>query len=141
MSTAIATTPVTKEETAYKTPRKLNSTKTSTPCVLPILDGKPTADDTAIERYDKTQNESFEGIERDQTFLSSANDFIPIDILNSLTHVPSPPSKDLGPASKHKKLKPIEVKMYNVHMYKKCLCRWMCMCSCKPRISTPIDVN
>jgi len=107
MSTAVANSPV-RDETTNKTPRKLNSTKTTTPCVLPILDGKSSPQETAIERYNRSQNEVVEGLEREQTGLSSANDFIPVDILNSLTHVPSPPSRDLGP-SKHKKLKPIEV--------------------------------
>ncbi|EDO47152.1 predicted protein, partial [Nematostella vectensis] len=37
------------------------------------------------------------------------SDFIPMDILNSLTQIPAPPTREqLGPPSKHKKLRPIE---------------------------------
>lgn len=49
-------------------------------------------------------------LDRDKTFLTGMNDFIPDDILNSLTQRPVPPSREqLGPPSKHKKLKPLEV--------------------------------
>jgi hypothetical protein len=110
MSTVAATSPL-REESMGKTPRKPKQTKTpGLPCVLPILDGKSSNEkDTALEKYDNTQ---VEALDRDQTFMTSGNDFIPLDILNSLTQVPTPPTREqLGPGSKYKKLKPLEVKV------------------------------
>lgn len=109
MSTVAATTPL-REETLGKTTRKLKQTKTpGSPCVLPILDGKSSNEkDNAVEKYNDSQ--AVETVDRDQTFITSGKDFIPLDILNSLTQVPTPPTREqLGPGSKHKKLKPLEV--------------------------------
>ena len=103
-----------------ETPRenaKLSKTASS-PCVLPILEGKlAKADEKDLVRREmtapvavsgKTPESAFDS--RDRTFLTAGNDFIPEDILNSLTQIPVPPPKEqLGPPSKHKKLKPLEV--------------------------------
>ncbi|XP_067017246.1 axonemal dynein light chain domain-containing protein 1-like isoform X2 [Acropora muricata] len=82
---------------------KLVKTSSSS-CVLPILErGK-----TQMEVVDPDDRGDI--LDRDKTFLTGMNDFIPDDILNSLTQRPVPPSREqLGPPSKHKKLKPLEV--------------------------------
>lgn len=81
----------------------------SSPCVLPILEGgKPQTDEIRRELMDSSGRSDI--LDRDKTFLTGMNDFIPEDILNSLTQHPVPPSREqLGPSSKHKKLKPLEI--------------------------------
>lgn len=84
----------------------------SSPCVLPILEGgKPHTDEIRRELMDSSGKSDI--LDRDKTFLTGMNDFIPEDILNSLTQHPVPPSREqLGPSSKHKKLKPLEVGIF-----------------------------
>lgn len=84
----------------------------SSPCVLPILEGgKPPVDELRREIMDSGGRTDV--LDRDKTFLTGMNDFIPDDILNSLTQHPIPPSREqLGPPTKHKKLKPLEVVMF-----------------------------
>lgn len=84
----------------------------SSPCVLPILEGgKPQTDEIRRELMDSSGRSDI--LDRDKTFLTGMNDFIPEDILNSLTQHPFPPSREqLGPSSKHKKLKPLEVGIF-----------------------------
>lgn len=91
-----------------RTKNKLAKTP-STPCVLPILEGgKSQADEIRRELLDSSGRSDV--LDRDKTFLTGMNDFIPEDILNSLTQKPVPPSREqLGPSAKHKKLKPLEV--------------------------------
>lgn len=93
---------------ASRAKNKLSKTPSS-PCVLPILEGgKPQAGEIRREIMDS--NRRSDVLDQDKTFLTGMNDFIPDDILNSLTHNPLPPSREqLGPPSKHKKLKPLEV--------------------------------
>lgn len=81
----------------------------SSPCVLPILDGgKPQTDELTCEVVESDGRGDV--LERHKTFLTGMNDFIPDDILNSLTQRSTPPSREqLGPTTKHKKLKPLEV--------------------------------
>ena len=83
----------------------------SSPCVLPILEGgKPQMDELRRETVDSDGRGDV--LDRDKTFLTGMNDFIPDDILNSLTQRPIPPTREqLGPPTKHKKLKPLEVEM------------------------------
>ena len=96
------------------------SKASSSPCLLPILEGKQTrADENALDTREtsapvsrKAQENLFD---RDRTFITAGSDFIPEDILTSLTQVPVPPSREqLGPPSKHKKLKPLEVSALKV---------------------------
>ena len=88
---------------------KLVKTSSSS-CVLPILE----RDKTQMEVVDSDDRGDI--LDRDKTFLTGMNDFIPDDILNSLTQRPVPPSREqLGPPSKHKKLKPLEV-MYDFNV-------------------------
>ena len=93
---------------ASRAKNKLAKTPSS-PCVLPILEGgKPQVDDIRHEIMDTSGRSDV--LDRDKTFLTGMNDFIPDDILNSLTQHPIPPSREqLGPPTKHKKLKPLEV--------------------------------
>ncbi|KAJ7337274.1 Axonemal dynein light chain domain-containing protein 1 [Desmophyllum pertusum] len=93
---------------ASRAKNKLSKTPSS-PCVLPILEGgKPQAGEIRREIMDS--NRRSDVLDQDKTFLTGMNDFIPDDILNSLTHNPLPPSREqLGPPSKHKKLKPLEI--------------------------------
>ena len=90
-------------------------TKTpTTPCVLPILEGGqlqydnlPLGRDTMASdgKSDVLHNGSIK-----KTLITGINDFVPEDILNSLTQFPSLPAREqLGPPSKHKRLKPLEV--------------------------------
>lgn len=97
---------------ASRAKNKLAKTPSS-PCVLPILEGeKPLADVIRREMGDSGGRSDI--LDRDKTFLTGMNDFIPDDILNSLTQNPVPPSREqLGPPSKHKKLKPLEVRCSN----------------------------
>ena len=99
---------------ASRTKNKLAKTP-STPCVLPILEGgKPYTEEKRHEIVDLGGRSDI--LDRDKTFLTGINDFIPDDILNSLTQNPTPPSREqLGPPTKHKKLKPLEVS----HSYKR----------------------
>lgn len=93
---------------ASRTKNKLAKTP-STPCVLPILEGgKPYTEEKRHEIVDLGGRSDI--LDRDKTFLIGINDFIPDDILNSLTQNPTPPSREqLGPPTKHKKLKPLEI--------------------------------
>ncbi|XP_032220070.1 axonemal dynein light chain domain-containing protein 1 [Nematostella vectensis] len=101
-----------REDTLGKTSRgKVKDIRgTSSPCILPVLDGRPTTDENAIVSYqNRATVESQQFLEKDQTFITAGSDFIPMDILNSLTQIPAPPTREqLGPPSKHKKLRPIE---------------------------------
>ena len=83
------------------------------PCVLPILEGgKSQGDELKHEIMDSGGQSDI--LDRDKTFLTGMNDFIPDDILNSLTQQPIPPSREqLGPPTKHKRLKPLEVGGYS----------------------------
>lgn len=85
----------------------------SSPCVLPILErGKSQSDELKQEIMDSGGQSDI--LDRDKTFLTGMNDFIPDDILNSLTQQPIPPSREqLGPPTKHKRLKPLEVGGYS----------------------------
>lgn len=79
----------------------------SSPCVLPIVEGRVFRNDeklqTAIVDADGVLNP-------EKTFITGGNDFIPMDILNSLTKVPTPPTREqLGPPNRYKKLGGIEV--------------------------------
>lgn len=93
---------------ASRAKNKLAKTPSS-PCVLPILEGgKPHTEEIRREIVDSGGRSDI--LDRDKTFLTGINDFIPDDILNSLTQNPIPPSREqLGPPTKHKKLKPLEV--------------------------------
>lgn len=95
---------------ASRAKNKLAKTPSS-PCVLPILEGgKPQMDELRRETVDSDGRGDV--LDRDKTFLTGMNDFIPDDILNSLTQRPIPPTREqLGPPTKHKKLKPLEVEM------------------------------
>lgn len=77
----------------------------SSSCVLPILESQ--AEESRIVTVDP--NDRLDFLDHDKTFLTGMNDFIPEDILNSLTQRPVLSSREqLGPPSKHKKLKPLE---------------------------------
>ena len=80
----------------------------SSPCVLPILEGRMSKGD---EKSLATVGAATEDVSTsDRTFITGGNDFIPADILNSLTKIPTPPSREqLGPPNKYKRLGPIEV--------------------------------
>ena len=81
----------------------------SSPCVLPILEGGKSQSDELKHEIMVSGGQS-DILDRDKTFLTGMNDFIPDDILNSLTQQPIPPSREqLGPPTKHKRLKPLEV--------------------------------
>lgn len=114
VSTAIKpneSTQISAEETSRVSQGVNRLVKTSSSsCVLPILErGK-----TQMEVVDSDRGDI---LDRDETFLTGMNDFIPDDILNSLTQRPVPPSREqLGPPSKHKKLKPLEV-MYDFNLF------------------------
>lgn len=84
----------------------------SSPCVLPILEGgKSQGHELKQEIMDSVGQSDI--LDRDRTFLTGMNDFIPDDILNSLTQQPIPPSREqLGPPTKYKRLKPLEVGGY-----------------------------
>ena len=78
----------------------------SSSCVLPILESQ--AEESRMVTVDP--NDRLDVLDHDKTFLTGMNDFIPEDILNSLTQRPVLSSREqLGPPSKHKKLKPLEV--------------------------------
>ena len=93
---------------ASRAKNKLAKTPSS-PCILPILEGeKSQVDELRRDLMDSGGRSDI--LDRDKTFLTGMNDFIPDDILNSLTQKPIPPSREqLGPPTKHKKLKPLEV--------------------------------
>lgn len=93
---------------ASRAKNKLAKTPSAS-CVLPILEGgKPHTEEKIREIV--TSGGRSDILDRDNTFLTGINDFIPEDILNSLTQNPTPPSREqLGPPTKHKKLKPLEV--------------------------------
>ena len=85
----------------------------SSPCVLPILEGGKSQSDELKHEIMVSGGQS-DILDRDKTFLTGMNDFIPDDILNSLTQQPIPPSREqLGPPAKHKRLKPLEVGGYS----------------------------
>lgn len=93
---------------ASRAKNKLAKTPSS-PCILPILEGeKSQVDELRRDLMDSGGRSDI--LDRDKTFLTGMNDFIPDDILNSLTQKPIPPSREqLGPPTKHKKLKPLEI--------------------------------
>ena len=80
---------------------------TATSCALSYLEGGSSHSKNVLPAI-KGRNEDFY-MEGDMTKSSVQKDFIPLDILTSLTQIPSPPSKEqLGPPGKFKKTEVIK---------------------------------
>lgn len=83
---------------------------TAKPCALPILEGRVTKNDEKPQTVAVVEEDHV--LNSEKTFITGGSDFIPMDILNSLTKVPTPPTREqLGPPNRYKKLGPIEVRL------------------------------
>ena len=89
---------------------KLKSKAASaTPCALSYLEGGSSHSKKVLPAIKGRGDEFY--LEGDMVKSGVQKDFIPLDILTSLTQIPSPPSKEqLGPPGKFKKTSVAEVR-------------------------------
>ena len=95
--------------TAPDANKQKSKPSTATPCALSYLEGGSSHSKKILPAI-KGKGDDFY-MERDMVKSGVQKDFIPLDILTSLTQIPSPPSREqLGPPGKFKKVVANEVK-------------------------------